>query len=108
MGFAEAATGKLHDLLKYRFAGFLRFGVCLKTVKEPITKFAKILLLCNVPDASVRLSKRNGDETVQNLHDLLLINHNTMSLAQNFFHDRMRVFDSFPAVFDIKVLILPT
>jgi hypothetical protein len=44
MGFVETVTSELHNLFKYRFADFPRLGVCLKTFKEPLTEFAKILV----------------------------------------------------------------
>src|SRR3989344_3074986 len=56
---------------------------------------------------SVRLTTTKASQVLTDLHDLLLVNDNSVGIGQGVFHDRMHVADLAPAVLTSNKVINP-
>ncbi len=62
-----------------------------------------LLLLADRLDAGIGAGQLDAAQTVEDAHDLFLIDHDAVGLGQDFFHDRVRIGRLFAAVLAVDV-----
>ena len=96
MGFVESVVGELLDVLPDGFRQIVRDVVGLEaSFDEFIVLRLHVLdfLFADRAAEDVRLSEREPGEHLHDLHDLLLVEHDSVGLLEILLHQRMVVFD---------------
>ena len=106
MGLVETVACKFFHVLENQFRGFLGNPFCLGTFDE--FGFRRLHLrddfLTHCLAQTVRLAHRKSGKFTRNLHNLLLIDHKSVSFAQNLAQPRMIVNNFLLSVFSFDVV----